>query len=120
MNLNNPFADIPVTNPSPFKLFKSQTPSMSSINNPPPQANLSNSTAFYSNFTSSMNNQPVPNNSFNPPNNFYSNSGTSNQTNLPKTSLNPAKDSMFAGNKDLETKKNSHLNKKRIQDLLED
>ena len=36
------------------------------------------------------------------------------------TSLNPAKDSMFAGNKDLETKKNSLLNKKRIQDLLED
>ena len=158
LNLTNPFASdsintsVPFTNPSPFKLFKSQTPSISSISNPPPSQAIS-SIPPSSQYTQPFSSGPVSSNinpqfnSTNPLNSssnpfFNASSSSSNpistslKPSIPSSNVNPIStnsllsaiqnnpasntNSIFNGNKELESKKNQILNKKRIQDLLDE
>ena len=146
-NLVNPFGTdssnsaAPLTNPSPFKLFKSQAPTASSISNVPPSQPISSipsSTVFSHPFSSApafpQNQNPnfpaasltSPAAPSNPSNSAASNSkpGTAQylspgtiptNSNIPNTAS-----ALFSSNKDLEDKKNQLLNKKRIQDVIDE
>jgi Nsp1-like C-terminal region len=125
LNPSNPFSNesnlsASYTNPSPFKLFKSQTPALSAASNPPPSQFVqpSNPQPFVPQtlpgsstmFNSSSTNLPS----------FFSNPSP-NTVYTPSSVANPAtKDTLFTGNKELENKKNQILNKKRIQDLIDE
>lgn len=121
-NLVNPFANDysnppnSLTNPSPFKLFKSHTPTVPTTSNVPPSQPITSLpqstafTAFSSNNPFSQPTNPVPPNiSSMPP------------TSKPVQQLRPnSNPSLFNNSQELEQKKNQMLNKKRMQDLLDE